>query len=299
MVSGLNMLKHIKPNFPLNLHTIATNLDHFGVFPMFLTPNTSNLSPCWKVAAAQKSHTDEDLGALGAVSDKTPNRRRFKSVVARPDIWRWPWMALVNFVPEHWGSIKVRGNCWAPQEWPWCHLVLIRRSPEVRKVQARSGGRPAFPDIKGGHSNDLGTNFYALGTLGLLLRFFEISHIWVGPKIPTRPGQVDSRKGFVADSCQGWSWPQIEYGLDDPTRAPKNLKDFFWRVSSASRITDMQRLGPKIDPSSHMFSWGLRWLDPLRQPHAPRRVRVGEPQGRVAHLTSTLGCKGAVCWGLS
>ncbi|CAL1139098.1 unnamed protein product [Cladocopium goreaui] len=36
-----------------------------------------------EVAAAQKSHTDEDLGALGAVSDKTPNRRRFKSVVRK------------------------------------------------------------------------------------------------------------------------------------------------------------------------------------------------------------------------
>jgi hypothetical protein len=71
--------------------------------------------------------------------------------------------------------------------------------------------------------------FFCTWYLGLLLRSFEISesaHLsW--PKIPTRPGQVDSRKGFVADSCQGWSWPQIEYGLDDPTRAPKNLKDFF------------------------------------------------------------------------
>ena len=57
-------------------------------------------------------------------------------------------------------------------------------------MQARSGGRPAFPDIKGGHSNDLGTNFYALGTLGLLLRFLRFLTFELGQK--SQPGQAKS-----------------------------------------------------------------------------------------------------------
>ena len=78
----------ISIDFPLNLHTsqyLSYHCHQFG--------SASRVFP-GKVAeiAAQKSQTDEDLGPLGALGEKTPNRRRFKSVVSGQLGVGWFWM---------------------------------------------------------------------------------------------------------------------------------------------------------------------------------------------------------------